>query len=133
MSAGGGDKKSSEVRSGFPKTENPIAEKINTTKELAKSVGIGHDTMNKVIQISEYAPTPVKEALDEKKISINQGYIITKELENMSLEDAEKEREAMLAVQRELERKSQERRNRCSEPARHRAAIRRGFRAPAWR
>ena len=34
MSAGGGDKKSAEVRSGFPKTENPIAEKINT-EELA--------------------------------------------------------------------------------------------------
>ena len=127
MSAGGGDKKSSEVRSGFPKTENPIAEKVNTTKELAKSVGIGHDTMNKVIQISEYAPTPVKEALNEKKISINQGYIITKELEDMSLEDAEKEREAMLAVQRELERRSQERRNKINERTRIAQTYCKGF------
>ncbi len=103
MSAGGGDQKSAEAKSGFPKSENPIRNKVNTTKELAKSVGIGSDTMNKVIQIDEHAPAPVKEALDKKEISINQGYNITKELEDIV--DEEKEQAAMEAVQREVENK----------------------------
>ena len=77
MSAGGGDQKSAESKSGLTMLSNPISS-INTRKELADSVGIGEVTMGKVMQIDEHAPAAVKEALDKKELSINQGYQITK-------------------------------------------------------
>ncbi len=54
----------------------------NTRKELADAVGIGEVTMGKVIQIDEHAPVAVREALDNKELSINQGYcFIRREIE----------------------------------------------------
>lgn len=103
MSAGGGDKKSEAAKSGFPTSENPIQPIVNTTKELAKAVGIGHDTMNKVIQIDEHAPEPVKEALDNNEISINQGYNITKQVEQ--LPEDKQEQAAAQAIEFEKAKK----------------------------
>ena len=49
---------------------------VDTRKELAASVGLGERTMGKVMQIDEHAPAAVKEALDKKELSVNQGYQI---------------------------------------------------------
>jgi len=75
------------------KREEPI---INTTKEIADSVGISHDTMNKVIQIEEHAPAPIKEALEKSDISVNQAYNAVKNLETVPEEDREAEAERMV-------------------------------------
>ena len=56
---------------------------VNTRKELAEAVGIGDRTMGKVMQIDEHAPAPIREALDSGELSINQGYNLTKQLQEL--------------------------------------------------
>jgi hypothetical protein len=56
---------------------------VDTRKELAASVGLGEHTMGKVMQIDEHAPAAVKEALDKKELSINQGYQITRQIQDL--------------------------------------------------
>lgn len=56
---------------------------VDTRKELAASVGLGERTMGKVMQIDEYAPAAVKEALDKKELSVNQGYQITRQVQDL--------------------------------------------------
>ena len=56
---------------------------VDTRKELAASVGLGERTMGKVMQIDEHAPAAVKEALDKKELSINQGYQITRQVQDL--------------------------------------------------
>ena len=82
MSAGGGDQKSEDAKSGLTTLSNPISA-INTRKDLAESVGIGEVTMGKVMQIDEHAPAAVKEALDKKELSVNQGYQITRQVQDL--------------------------------------------------
>ena len=88
MSAGGGDQKSEEAKSGFANSQNPISP-INTTQELADTVGIGHQTMSRVMQIDEHAPAAVREALDSGDLSINQGYNITRQVQELPEEERE--------------------------------------------
>ena len=82
MSAGGGDQKSEDAKSGCANSQNPISP-VNTTKELADALGIGHQTMSRVMQIDEHAPAAVKEALDSGDLSINQGYNITRQVREL--------------------------------------------------
>ena len=56
---------------------------VNTRKELADAVGIGEVTMGKVMQIDENAPDSIKEALDKKELSINKGYDLTRQLQDV--------------------------------------------------
>ena len=56
---------------------------MTTRKELADTVGIGEVTMGKVMQIDEHAPAAVKEALDSGDLSINQGYNITRQVQEL--------------------------------------------------
>ena len=56
---------------------------VDTRKELASSVGLGERTMGKVMQIDEHAPAAVKEALDKKELSVNQGYQITRQIQDL--------------------------------------------------
>ena len=56
---------------------------VDTRKKLAASVGLGERTMGKVMQIDEHAPAAVKEALDKKELSINQGYQITRQIQDL--------------------------------------------------
>ena len=56
---------------------------VDTRKELAASVGLGERTMGKVMQIDEHAPAAVKEALDKKELSANQGYQITRQIQDL--------------------------------------------------
>lgn len=70
---------------------------VSTRKELADSVGIGEVTMGKVMQIDEHAPAAVREALDNKDLSINQGYSITKQVQ--ALPEEQREEAAAQAVE----------------------------------
>ena len=96
MSAGGGDQKSENAKSGSATLPNPIST-VDTRKELADTVGLGERTMGKVMQIDEHAPAAVKEALDKKELSIHQGYQITKQVEN--LPEEQREQAALEAVE----------------------------------
>ena len=73
---------------------------ISTRKELADSVGIGEVTMGKVMQIDEHAPAAVKEALDKEELSINQGYQITKQVEELPEEQREQAAQEALDILR---------------------------------
>lgn len=76
---------------------------MTTRKELADTVGIGEVTMGKVMQIDEHAPTVVKEALDSGDLSINQGYNITRQVQDLPEED--REQAAAQAVELEKAKK----------------------------
>ncbi len=56
---------------------------IDTRKELADAVGLGERTMGKIMQIDEHAPPAVKDALDSHELSVNQGYNLTKQLQDL--------------------------------------------------
>lgn len=103
MSAGGGDQKSEEAKSGLVNSPNPISP-IDTRKEMAKAVGIGEQTMGRIAQIEEKAPPVVKEAMDSGKLSINQGYNITRQVQELP----EEEREEAAAQAVELVRAKKE-------------------------
>ena len=78
-------------------------EATDTRKELAESVGIGERTMGKVMQIDDNAPDAVRRALDNRELSVNQGYLITKQVQE--LPEEEREEAAMLAVELEKARR----------------------------
>ena len=75
----------------------------DTRRELADSVGIGERTMGKVMQIDDNAPEAVRKALDDRELSVNQGYLITKQIQ--ALPEEEREEAAMFAVEMEKARK----------------------------
>ena len=62
---------------------------VDTRKELAEAVGLGERTMGKVMQIDENAPEVIKEALDKKELSINKGYDLTRQLQDIPEEQRE--------------------------------------------
>ena len=84
----------SDLSATLPESYEPV----DTRKELADTVGIGERTMGKVMQIDEHAPEVVKEALNNKELSVNQGYNITKEVQK--LPEEEREAAAMEAIQK---------------------------------
>ena len=102
MSAGGGDQKSEDAKSGCANSQNPISP-VNTTQELADAVGIGHQTMSRIMQIDEHAPPAVKDALDSGDLSINQGYNITRQVRE--LPEEQRDEAAALAVELEKAKK----------------------------
>ena len=79
--ANGGDKVSEGVACTIRDT--PIAAKVDTRQELADSVGLGRNTMSKVMQIDDNAPEAIRQALDKKELSVNWGYELTKRLEDV--------------------------------------------------
>lgn len=103
MSAGGGDQKSEDAKSGLATLPNPISP-VDTRRELADAVGLGERTMGKVMQIDEHAPTAVKEALDSGDLSINQGYNITRQIQELP----EEQRDEAAAQAVELEKAKKE-------------------------
>lgn len=78
--------------------------KVDTTQEMADSVGIGQQTMSRIMQIDEHAPAPVKEALDAGELSINQGYNITRQVKD--LPEDEQEEAAEQAIEMEKAKKA---------------------------
>ena len=77
---------------------------VDTRKELADAVGLGERTMGKVMQIDEHAPAAVKEALDSGDLSINQGYNITRQVQELP----EEQRDEAAAMAVELEKAKKE-------------------------
>ena len=80
QSAAGGDKFGGKPLSA---TLPEAVSAVDTRKELAEAVGIGERTMGKVMQINEHAPAPIREALDSGDLSINQGYNLTRQLQEV--------------------------------------------------
>lgn len=101
MSLGGQAYRPSEE--GSATLPNLPAASIDTRKELADAVGLGERTMGKVMQIDEHAPAAVKEALDKKELSINQGYNLTRQLQEVPEE--QREQAAVAAVEIEKAKK----------------------------
>ena len=101
MSAGGQAYRPSEEGSAM--LPNLPISSVDTRKELADAVGLGERTMGKVMQIDEHAPAPVKEALDKKELSINQGYNLTRQLQEVSEE--QREQAALEALELEKAKK----------------------------
>lgn len=82
---------------------------VDTRRELAKAVGLGERTMGKVMRIDENAPAPVKEALDNKELSINQGYNLTRQLQQVP--EAQREdaaQDALKKLRKEVQEKDAE-------------------------
>ncbi len=76
---------------------------VDTRKEIADSVGLGERTMGKVMQIDEHAPDPIKEALDKKELSINQGYNLTRQLQQLPEEERDQAaKEALEKAKKEI-------------------------------
>jgi len=84
--------------------DEALLEKVDTRQELADSVGLGRNTMSKVMQIDENAPEAVKQALDKGELSVNKGYEITKKLAELP----EEEREIAAAEALEYEKAKKE-------------------------
>lgn len=101
QSAAGGDKSD---QGALLTTLSEALPPVNTRKELADTVGIGEVTMGKVMQINEHAPAAVKEALDSGDLSINQGYNITRQVQELP----EEQREEAAAQAVELEKAKKE-------------------------
>ena len=80
QSAAGGDKSD---KGALLTTLSEALPSVSTRKELADAVGIGEVTMGKVMQIDENAPDAIKEALDKKELSINKGYDLTRQLQEV--------------------------------------------------
>ena len=91
MAAGGQNFRPSEAEEGLATLPNlPSVEKaVDTRKELAEAVGLGERTMGKIMQIDENAPEVIKEALDKKELSINKGYDLTRQLQDLPEEQRE--------------------------------------------
>ena len=70
-------------------TQPESSDTVDTRKELAEAVGLGERTMGKVMQIDENAPEVIKEALDKKELSINKGYDLTRQLQDLPEEQRE--------------------------------------------
>ena len=79
-------------------------QKMETRKELANAVGIGERTMGKAMQIDERAPQAVKDALDNKEISVNKGYEITRQVQGLPEEEREQAAETALAMRKAAEK-----------------------------
>ena len=98
MAAGGQNFRPSEAEEGSATLPNlPSVEKaVDTRKELAEAVGLGERTMGKVIQIDENAPDAIKEALDKKELSINKGYDLTRQLQDVPEDQREQDRKSVV-------------------------------------
>lgn len=88
MSMGGQSYRPSEVSEEGSATL-PDLTPVDTRRELAESVGLGERTMGKIMQIDDHAPPVVKEALDNGDLSVNQGYNITRKVQELPEEQRE--------------------------------------------
>ena len=108
QSAAGGDKFSGKPLSATLPEAVPA---VDTRKELAEAVGLGERTMGKVMQIEENAPEAIKEALDKKELSINKGYDLTRQLQDVPEDQREQAAAELLEYEKakkELKRQESE-------------------------
>ena len=94
------------------------SDSVDTRKELAEAVGLGERTMGKVMQIDENAPEVIKEALDKKELSINKGYDLTRQLQEVPEDQREQAAAELLEYEKQKRSSSSRKRRspRCSPP-----------------
>ena len=73
MSAGGGDQKSEQAKSGRENSTNPISEK-NTRDQIAKLAGVSNNTVSRVEYLDEHADEDTKQRLRSGETTINREY-----------------------------------------------------------
>lgn len=83
-----------------PKSHTPL----DTRKEMAQAVGIGEQTMGQIARLSEDAPQALKDALEQKEVSVNRGWKILKALQQLPEEERENTITEMIAAVREIDR-----------------------------
>ena len=103
MSAGGGDRKNKSTKSGLVNSSNPILP-VNTRKEMAQAVGIGEQTMGRIAQLDENAPQALKDALNNKEMSVNAAWKILEAVQQAPPEEQDAIAAEMLAAVREIKR-----------------------------
>jgi len=84
--------------------DEALLSKVDTRQELANSVGLGRNTISKIMQIDENAPDEIKQALDNRELSVNRGYELTKQLADIP--EAEREKAAAEALEFERAKKT---------------------------
>ncbi len=87
---------------------------VDTRKEMAQAVGIGEQTMGRIVKLEENAPQVLKTALDGKKVSINRACLIMKTVQQHPKEKQESVAAEMLEASQELDRKDEEVERRAS-------------------
>ena len=97
QAAAGGDK--SEQGALLANTSKALSP-VNTRKEMAQAVGIGEQTMGRIAKIDEHAPVAVKNALDSGDLSINQGYNLTRQLQEVPEEEREEAAAQAVALEK---------------------------------
>lgn len=80
----------------------------DTRKEIAQAVGIGEQVMGRIVQLSESAPQSLKEALENKKVSVNRGWKILKAVQQLPPEEQESATAEMLSAVREIDQSDAE-------------------------
>ena len=105
QSAAGGDKSGKGALS----VNSPKAlQHIDTRKELAQAVGIGEQAMGRIAQLTENAPQSLKNALENKELSINRGWRILKAVQQLPPEERESAAAEMLSAVREIDQSDAE-------------------------
>ncbi len=82
-----------------PKSCSPT----DTRKEMARAVGIGEQAMGRIAQLAENAPQSLKDALENKEVSINRGWRILKAVQQFPPEEQESVAAEMLSAVREID------------------------------
>lgn len=100
QSAAGGDKSN---KGALSVNSSKALQPIDTRKEIAKAVGIGEQTMGRIARLSEEAPQALKDALENKKVSVNRGWKILKAIQQLPPEEQESAVEEMLAAVWEID------------------------------
>ncbi|WP_302777680.1 hypothetical protein [Anaerotruncus colihominis] len=76
----------------------------DTRKEMAQAVGIGEQAMDRIAQLAENAPQSLKDALENKEVSVNRGWKILKAVQRLPAEEQESAVAEMLSAMREIDR-----------------------------
>ena len=74
----------------------------DTRKEMAQAVGIGEQAMGRIAQLTENAPQSLKNALENKEVSINRGWKILEAVQQFPPEEQESAAAEMLSAVREI-------------------------------
>ena len=83
-----------------PKSYSPT----DMRKEMAQAVGIGEQAMGRIAQLIKDAPSPLKDALENKKVTINRGWEILKAVQHFPMENQDAIATEMLSAAWEINR-----------------------------
>ena len=81
---------------------------IDTRKEMAQAVGIGEQAMGRIAQLTENASQSLKDALENKEVSINRGWNILKAVQHLPSEEQKSAVAEMLSAVREIDQSDAE-------------------------